>query len=370
MRKFGLEAIARVCARHPWRTLAVWAVVLVCAGAVTALYLGGALSNEDGFTNDPESFRAMALIDEAFPGNNQSPELVIVRSSGLTVDDPEFREQVQAVSAAVLALGPEVVQAGLDYTTDSSPVLVSSDRQGALLIFNMTNSAGAAVDDAQALAAAARGAAASSGFEVLVTGEASINSDFGATAERDLRTGEIFGVGIALVILVLVFGAVVTAVVPLIMAVASILLAMGITAVIGRFMDLSFFITNMITMIGLAMGIDYSLFVVSRYREERAAGLDEGRRHRPVRLHSQPRGALQRSRRHPCAGRPVSGAVHPVPQHGHGRDHRGLHRPARPPSRCSPLCWAPWATRSTPCGCPSCARPRAPPAAPAASGIA
>ena len=73
----------------------------------------------------------------------------------------------------------------------------------------------------------------------------------------------------------LVFGAIVTAAVPLIMALASILLAMGITVVVGQFMDLSFFITNMITMIGLAMGIDYSLFVVSRYREERAAGRDK-----------------------------------------------------------------------------------------------
>jgi len=108
---------------------------------------------------------------------------------------------------------------------------------------------------------------------VLVTGEASINGDFGKAAENDLRTGEIFGLGFALVILVLVFGAIVTAVVPLIMAMGSILLSMGITAVVGQFMDLSFFITNMITMIGLAMGIDYSLFVVSRYREERTAGL-------------------------------------------------------------------------------------------------
>ncbi len=139
----------------------------------------------------------------------------------------------------------------------------------------MAQPAGSAPDDAEALTAAAREAAASSDFEVLVTGEASINSDFGATAESDLRKGEMFGVGIALVILVLVFGAVVTAAVPLIMALASILLAMGITAMVGQVTELSFFITNMITMIGLAMGIDYSLFVVSRYREERAAGRDK-----------------------------------------------------------------------------------------------
>ncbi len=275
MKKFSLESIARRCARHPWRTLGAWAVLLICAAAVTVLYLGGALSNQQHFTNDPESSRATALINDKFPGNDQSRELVIVRSPGFSVDQPQFREHVQAVTSRVLALGPTVVQSGIDYTTDPSPVLVSADRHAALLVFTMAQSAATATDDAKALTAAAREAAASSDFEVLVTGEASINSDFGATAESDLRKGEIFGVGIALIILVLVFGAVVTAAIPLIMALASILLAMGITAMVGQVTDLSFFITNMITMIGLAMGIDYSLFVVSRYREERAAGRDK-----------------------------------------------------------------------------------------------
>ncbi len=255
------------------------------------MYLGGALKNEQSFTNDPESTRAFAAINEAFPEQEQTRELVIVRSPAFTVDDPQFLEQVQAVSAGVLALGPEVVLGGMDYTTDPSPVLVSADRHSALLLFTMAKEAGKATDDAKALseaatAAATRQAAAerfavrdaspasgASDFEVMVTGEASINGDFGATAESDLRTGEIFGIGIALVILVLVFGALVTAAIPLVMALASILLAMGITAAVGQMMDLSFFITNMITMIGLAMGIDYSLFVVSRYREERATGL-------------------------------------------------------------------------------------------------
>ena len=291
MRRIGLESIARVCARHPWRTLGVWTAVLLCAAAVTVMYLGGALSNEQSFTNDPESSRATTLINETFPGTEQTRELVIVKSAALTVDDQRFRRQVQAVSASVTQLGPEVVAGGVDYTTDASPVLVSADRHSALLVFTMAKPAGKATDDADVLSAAAREAAVTTGtgaissptghgadpadFEVFVTGEASINSDFGVTAESDLRTGEIFGVGIALVILVLVFGAVVTATVPLVMALAAILLAMGITALLGRVMDLSFFITNMITMIGLAMGTDYSLFVVSRYREERAAGRDK-----------------------------------------------------------------------------------------------
>jgi putative drug exporter of the RND superfamily len=305
MRRVGLQSIAGACARHPWRTLTVWAVVLVCAAAITVMYLGGALRNEQSFTNDPESARATALINQTFPGNEHTRELVIVRSAGLTVDDQQFRDRVQTVTSRVMQLGPGVVLGGIDYTTDPSPVLVSADRHAALLVFTMAKPVGEAVDDAEALAAAAREAAASTGattgaaatpgsaaattaattaapavagspsFEVLVTGEASINKDFATTAERDLRTGEIFGVGIALVILVVVFGAVVTAAIPLVMALAAILLAMGITALLGQVMDLSFFITNMITMIGLAMGTDYSLFVVSRYREERAAGREK-----------------------------------------------------------------------------------------------
>jgi RND superfamily putative drug exporter len=275
MRKFGLETIARACACHPWRTIAVWVVVLVCAAAGTFLYLGGALSNEQSFTNNPESFRAQELVDQVFPDAKQSRELVILRSETKTVDEEEFRQQVRAVDGKVMALGPDIVVAGADYTTDDSPVLISTDRHAALLVFTMAGSAGSGTEDAKALGAAVHDAVDGSGFEALVTGEASINNDFGIAAERDLRTGEIFGVGIALLILIMVFGALVTAVVPLILAGASIVLAMGITALVGQVMDLSFFITNMITMIGLAMGIDYSLFVVSRYREERAAGRDK-----------------------------------------------------------------------------------------------
>jgi RND superfamily putative drug exporter len=79
---------------------------------------------------------------------------------------------------------------------------------------------------------------------------------------------------VALVILVVVFGAAVAAGLPLILAVVSILTAVGMTVIVGRAFELSYFVVNMITMIGLAVGIDYSLFVVQRFREERAKGLD------------------------------------------------------------------------------------------------
>lgn len=77
---------------------------------------------------------------------------------------------------------------------------------------------------------------------------------------------------VALVVLILVFGAVVAGIIPIVMGVASIAVAIGLVALVGVTVDFSFFVTNIITMMGLAVGIDYSLFIVSRFREERAKG--------------------------------------------------------------------------------------------------
>ncbi len=110
------------------------------------------------------------------------------------------------------------------------------------------------------------------GVRVLTVGELSAGEEFTKLAESDLVKGEGLGLLAALVVLVVVFGALVVAGVPIVLAIASIIVAVGLTAVLGQVMDLSFFIVNMITMIGLAVGIDYALFIVSRYREERRRG--------------------------------------------------------------------------------------------------
>ena len=111
--------------------------------------------------------------------------------------------------------------------------------------------------------------------QVLITGQATVGEAFQEIAQEGLEKGEIFGVPIALVILVLVFGALVAAFVPLLLAIVSIVVALGVATVVGQVFALSFFVVNIMFMIGLAVGIDYSLFVVARYREERAKGLEK-----------------------------------------------------------------------------------------------
>src|SRR5262249_23944077 len=107
-------------------------------------------------------------------------------------------------------------------------------------------------------------------FAIYITGTDTPNPDFHELSQHDLKSGELqFGLPAALLVLVLVFGAVVAGLVPLFMAIISIIVALGLTALLTLEFGLSVFIVNMITGMGLALGIDYSLFIVSRYREER-----------------------------------------------------------------------------------------------------
>jgi putative drug exporter of the RND superfamily len=109
-----------------------------------------------------------------------------------------------------------------------------------------------------------------------VTGEETLDHDFNLLSQEDLENGELkFGLPAALIVLLLVFGAVVAGLVPLLMAIVAIIVALGLSTLLAQYFELSVFLVNMLTGMGLALGIDYSLFVVSRYREERGQGRHE-----------------------------------------------------------------------------------------------
>ena len=108
---------------------------------------------------------------------------------------------------------------------------------------------------------------------MLVVGEASIAHEHTEISERDLRRGERVGIPIALIILIVLFGTLVAVSIPVGLSLVAIGVALGIAAVVGQALELSTFVALMIIMIGLAVGIDYSILVISRFREERARGL-------------------------------------------------------------------------------------------------
>ncbi|MBI2936228.1 MAG: MMPL family transporter [Chloroflexi bacterium] len=263
------EALARASGRRPWTTIAIWAVALVGAIALVSLYLGSALTTKDHFTNKPESERARDLVDKrGFKLPPKPSEIVIVRSASLTVEAPEFQAFIDKLYGDLLALGEGVVTVGGHYYHGRDESLVSSDRHTTILPLLTTK-------DIDRVHRVIRNADEKGGFRVLITGEESLNKDFNEIAQEDLEVELRVGVPAALVVLVVVFGTLVATVLPLLIALAAIVVALGATAVVGQAFEFSFFVTNMIFMMGLAVGVDYSLFIVSRYREERVRGLEK-----------------------------------------------------------------------------------------------
>jgi uncharacterized membrane protein YdfJ with MMPL/SSD domain len=264
------EQLAAWSNRRPWLTLAGWVVALVAAIALTAAFVGDALSGDEEITSDTDSRRADELRSERFAGEPTGPgvtEVIVVRSATVTVDEPRFERRVQGLAAEVEEAGAEQVTTFYDA---GERRLASGDRDATAMLVALGRDAEDAIED---VVDAVRASDGREGFDVTITGEHTLESDFDTLAGEDLRNGELgFGLPVALIVLLIVFGSVVAGLVPLLLAMISITVALGLLALVGQAFPLSVFATNMLTGMGLALGIDYSLFVLSRYREERLHG--------------------------------------------------------------------------------------------------
>ncbi len=263
--------LARASSLHPWRTLALWGGVLVLSVAAIGGLLGSALTTDAEMTNDPESYRAYDLLREHFPPTDDYVnELVVIRSKTVDFESPAFRGRVERLAADLEATG--VVQPVRTYYSTGERLLVAPSRRALVVPIGLRGEGEEGIDEVIEVVDAAE----TDGFETAVTGEFTADRDFTTLSEEDLQKGELqFGLPAALIVLLLVFGAVVAGLVPVLVALVAIIVSLGLTALLGQAFDLSVFVVNMISGMGLALGIDYSLFVVSRYREERRLGSEK-----------------------------------------------------------------------------------------------
>ena len=268
--KLGTESLAKSAARRPKTTIAIWLIAVVVAFALIGALLSKGLTNEVRSTNNPESSQADTLLKDRLNSTKDTQdEMVIVRSSTLTIDDPQYRSHVEELFSNLIALGDTVVKGGVNYYMTGDKTLVSADRHSTLIPLTMPKDADKVVDKVYAVA----DKSAVGPFEVFLTGNPSFSADSNKVAEATMKTGESVGITVALVVLALVFGALAAALLPITLGIVAVIGALGLTALVGQAMQLTFSVTNMITMMGLAVGIDYSLFIVTRFREERRKGL-------------------------------------------------------------------------------------------------
>jgi putative drug exporter of the RND superfamily len=272
--RFSTGSLARASARRPWRVVGVWVVALIVAVVIVLTLFGKAFVSTNSFTGNPESKKGLTLLEQKLTGPQKPTELIVAQSSKYTVDQPQFKRYVTGLATKVAALGKGVVQGGASYYLSGDKSLVSKDRHSTLIVLVMSGTLNDAQKNVSKLQAAVA-QADQAGFKTLVTGTPSIQADFSSTAGKDLRTGESIGAPIALLVLLVVFGAAVAAALPLSLALVAITLAVALSVLVGQAYNLSVFAINMISMMGLAVGIDYSLFVVSRFREERRKGLEK-----------------------------------------------------------------------------------------------
>ncbi len=264
------ESLARACAHHPWRTIGLWIAVVVLSMGVVAVLLGDTLTTEGEVTSQTDSKRAEELLFEHFPSSPDSfeqatSEVVVVSFGEGAVD----QERVQSLAEELRQLGATSVVTSAD---EGQERLDSADGSATAVLVGLGPNEDSLPDVTEAVQRLDEDPA----VEAAMTGELTIDEDFSKLSEEDLRNGELFfGAPAALIVLLLVFGAVVAGVIPLVLALLSIVVALGLTAVVGQAFELSVFVTNMIFGMGLALGIDYSLFILSRFREERRGGRDK-----------------------------------------------------------------------------------------------
>jgi putative drug exporter of the RND superfamily len=267
------ERLARASAARPKLTLVAWLGAFLAAGVAIAMLLGSSLTSDDDFTNRPESKRAEQIAENAFRGQSggfEADATVVVH----TPRRADLSASVRAVERRLSAIPPaETLRVRHPFQSDHRDgSLVSADGRTALVHLDLDRVSDGHVEQLVETTEALNGEA---GREVAVTGERIVDLDLERTAESDLVRGETIGLAAALVVLLVVFGSLVASLVPLAVAIVSIVVALGLTSLIGQAWDLAFFVVNMLVMMGLAVGVDYSLFVVSRFREERGGGREK-----------------------------------------------------------------------------------------------
>src|SRR6266851_79557 len=256
--------------RFRWATLAGSGVLL--AVSVAGLLMGGTLTSGGPLTSNLESARAGNLItSDLKSGSPATSNFVLVFSSTtLSVGDPAYKDAVTAALAPIQG-DSRISSIVTPYNAPNARVaqaFTSTNGHQALVSVDLKSTGMQARKDYDALRAQVH----SDRLTVMGTGFVAINEAFNKTLEADLQRAEFVTLPLTLLLLVIIFASLVAAGLPLGVGVLTIIGGLAGTFFLNRFTDVSQYALNIVTLIGLGVSIDYSLFVVNRFRDELARG--------------------------------------------------------------------------------------------------
>jgi RND superfamily putative drug exporter len=263
--------------RHRGKAILGW-----LAFVVLAVLVGGSIGTtaiEDEDLGVGESRTADQVVADAFPENPQETILIQSREAGVTADGEAFRAVVDDV-VAELESTENVIDVESPYFAGSEGA-ISRDGRSALVTFEIPDPG----EDSDVttrelveapLAAVAALSAAHPQFSIAEFGDASADKEVGESFEDDFRQAEVTSVPLTLIILLLAFGAVVAALVPLLLAATAVAAAIGLLGPLSQVWPIDESVTSIVLLVGLAVGVDYSMFYLRREREERARGKETG----------------------------------------------------------------------------------------------
>ncbi|MDQ3864983.1 MAG: MMPL family transporter [Actinomycetota bacterium] len=250
---------------YHFRWLVLIASILSIAAAVFSMGYGGRLGTGE-FTapKGTESGRVDELLDEEVAKTPPS-FMLIFGSEEMKATDPAFRDQVES---ALEPLEEDERVTGVRTAYENGAIdetMISRDEHHSLAVVELEEGSYAELQDTYV---DLRQKVHPGPLEVVAAGEMPLNEDFERVTESDLKRAEMVSLPLALLMLLFVFGSVIAAGLPIGVGVLAVTGGFAGTLLLARAMDVSIYATNIVTMIGLGVAIDYSLFVVSRFREE------------------------------------------------------------------------------------------------------
>jgi RND superfamily putative drug exporter len=267
-----VERVAGWSARHRKTALFGWLLLVVGAVMISSM-----LGSKNLNSYDPgQAGQAERVLSGPGVVQPDSETVLIQAKAGprTVASDPEIRRAIRQVTAALGAM-PKVATGIESPLAPDGGKLISRDGRSALVLFNVAgnpDNADQTVVPAQRAVAAVQ--AAHPGLRVAESGQASVGRAVNTTISSDFRRAEVTSVPITLVLLLCVFGALIAAGIPLLLAGTSVTAAISLLAIPSQWLPIDSTTSSVVLLVGMAVGVDYSLFYLRREREERAVGAD------------------------------------------------------------------------------------------------